>query len=82
MTLPMRPSLFIAVGMAFYYLLPAVGIVGDDLATLRIGLGTGQRLAGAYQNPQLHIFALVALALLGVWALKSGRRNPIPRESP
>ncbi len=79
----MRPLLFIAVGMLFYYLLPVVGIVGDDLATLRVGLQTGQRLAGAYQNPQLHAFALVALALLGVWALRSHRRTgvPIPSEN-
>ncbi len=70
---PMRPPVFIGVGMLFYYLLPAIGIVGDDLFTLHIGARTGQRLAEAYQNPQLHLFALVALALLGVWAVKMSR---------
>lgn len=78
MVLAMRPLTFLGVGMAFYYLLPVIGIVGDDLATLHIGLKTGQRLAQAYQNPQLHIFAAVALALLALWALKSGRRDLSP----
>lgn len=71
----MRPLTFVGVGILFYYLLPVIGIVGDDLATLRIGPGTGLRLAEAYRNPQLHIFAGVALAILVLWALRSSRRN-------
>lgn len=71
----MRPLTFLGVGMLFYYLLPVIGIVGDDLATLHIGPGTGQRLAAAYQNAQLHIFAAVAMAVLALWAFKSSRRD-------
>lgn len=61
--------------MAFYYFLPVLGIVGDDLATFHIGPRTGQRLAEAYQNLQLHMFAVVALALLALWALRTVRRD-------
>jgi hypothetical protein len=71
----MRPLAFLGAGMAFYYFLPVLGIVGDDLATLHIGPRTGQRLAEAYQNPQLHMFAVVALALLAIWALRTARRD-------
>lgn len=70
----MRPLTFLGVGILFYYLLPVVGIVGDDLATFHIGPKTGQRLADAYRNPQLHMFAVVALAILAVWALRTARR--------
>lgn len=71
----MRPLTFLGAGMLFYYLLPLLGIVGDDLATLHFGPGTGQRLAEAYLNPQLHLFALAALAALGLWALRIHRRD-------